>query len=79
MKQFIQDKTNQLLDKCDEKGRIEVIKDFALPLPVAVMSKLVGLDISDVDELASISRSLFRFSSSYRYNKASKSDEIGAG
>ncbi len=35
--------TNQLLDAVIEKGQIEVLNDFAVPLPVNVISELLGV------------------------------------
>ncbi|HUH70411.1 MAG TPA: cytochrome P450 [Mycobacterium sp.] len=36
-----------LLDRIAEKGRFEVVKDFAYPLPVAVICRLLGVPLED--------------------------------
>lgn len=38
---------NQLLDEVMDKGEIEVLNDFAVPLPVNVISELLGVPESD--------------------------------
>lgn len=39
--------TNELLDKVVDKGEIEVLEDFAVPLPVNVISEMLGIPESD--------------------------------
>lgn len=38
---------NRLLDHIAEKGRFDVVEDFAYPLPVAVICRLLGVPIED--------------------------------
>ncbi len=43
---------DELLDAAVAKGRFDLIRDFATPLPVAVITKLLGIDSADTDALA---------------------------
>ncbi len=41
-----------LLDRVAEKGRFEVVEDFAYPLPVAVICRLLGVPIEDEQQFS---------------------------
>ncbi|MDH6544771.1 cytochrome P450 [Streptomyces lavendulae] len=43
----IQDVTDRLLDAVVDSGRADLIADFALPLPVTVISELLGVPVDD--------------------------------
>src|SRR6202020_2364989 len=43
----IQSLVDGLLDRIAEKGRLEVVEDFAYPLPVAVICRLLGVPLDD--------------------------------
>ena len=43
----IQEITNELIDHAQEKGQIEFIEEFALPLPMTVIAELLGVPGSD--------------------------------
>ena len=47
-----EDRRRQLLDDAAAKGRFDLIRDFATPLPVAVITTLLGIDGADTDALA---------------------------
>lgn len=44
---FIQQLTNELLDRVQEQGQMDVIADLAYPLPVAVIAALLGVPAED--------------------------------
>ncbi len=41
---------NQLLDAVSEAGKMDVIRDFAYPLPVAIISEILGVSTEDHDQ-----------------------------
>jgi cytochrome P450 len=47
----IQAISNGLLDAVEPAGRMEVMRDFALPLPVTIIAELLGLPLEDVPRL----------------------------
>ncbi|MEU9942840.1 cytochrome P450 family protein [Streptomyces lavendulae] len=47
MRPRIQDVTDRLLDAVVESGHADLIADFALPLPVTVISELLGVPVDD--------------------------------
>ncbi|MEI4623895.1 cytochrome P450 [Bacillus pfraonensis] len=47
----IQQITDELLDAVEEKGEIDLITDFAFPLPFRVISEMLGIPISDQDKI----------------------------
>jgi cytochrome P450 len=44
---FIEERTRELLDAAAERGRLELVADLAYPLPVAVISELLGVPHED--------------------------------
>jgi cytochrome P450 len=44
-----------LLDRIAEKGRFEVVEDFAYPLPVAVICRLLGVPLEDESQFSQAS------------------------
>jgi len=57
---LIQSAIKELLDEAEEKGRMEVMADFATPLPVLVIAQIMGIPFQDrlfIRELAK--KSLF--------------------
>jgi len=48
MRPRIQEIVNELLDAVQQSGRMDVIKDLAIPLPVTVLSEIMGVPKSDV-------------------------------
>jgi len=40
---------NELLDKAEARGTMELVNDFALPLPLTVISELLGISPADQD------------------------------
>ena len=40
---FVQSAVNELLDEAEEKGSMDVMRDFAVPLPVMVIAEMMGV------------------------------------
>jgi cytochrome P450 len=51
MRGHIQDVVNRLLDQVQDQGRMDVIADFAFPLPATVIAELLGVPPQDRDQL----------------------------
>jgi cytochrome P450 PksS len=47
MRDQIQDLTNQLLDAAEPKGSMDLMADFALPLPLTVIGQILGVPAED--------------------------------
>lgn len=47
MREQIQVLTNELLDKVEPKGSMDLIADFALPLPLTVIGRILGVPVQD--------------------------------
>jgi len=48
----IEEITLQLLDKAERNGRMELMEEFARPIPVTVIAEMVGVKVEDVPELS---------------------------
>ena len=46
----IEEITNQLLDRVQHKGEMNLIEDFAFPLPIIVICEMLGVPIEDQDK-----------------------------
>lgn len=60
MRPRIQEIVNESLDKVRHKGSMDIIADFAIPLPVTVISRLLGIPQKDQDQLNQWSNVLAR-------------------
>ncbi|MEM7119249.1 MAG: cytochrome P450 [Chloroflexota bacterium] len=60
LKGMIQRVTNQLLDKVQGKGEMDLIADLAYPLPVAVIAEMVGIPQADQHKFHQLSNDLAR-------------------
>ncbi|MCW2571241.1 MAG: hypothetical protein JWO88_1299 [Frankiales bacterium] len=47
LRPFVEQRTRQLLDAAAARGRLELVSDLAYPLPVAVISELLGVPHED--------------------------------
>ncbi len=56
----IQEIVNELLDRAEAKGSLEVIEDFAYPLPVQVICEMLGVPAEDHETFKEWSRELAR-------------------
>jgi cytochrome P450 len=63
MRPRIQQITNELLDVVQPQGRMELIGDFAFPLPITVISELLGIPPEDRPKFRVWTTSLFNVSS----------------
>ncbi|WP_163833800.1 cytochrome P450 [Spartinivicinus ruber] len=61
MTTIIETVANQLIDLFIEKKQCDLIKDFAYPLPAVIISKLLGVPVSDIDKIKSWSDDLALF------------------
>ena len=55
----IQSVCDDLLDQMESNGRMELMSEYALPLPLTVISELLGIPAEVRDRLHSLSRSTF--------------------
>lgn len=58
---FIQSLVDQLLDQAAGQGHMEVIRDFAFPLPAAVICRLLGAPVADADRFRRMCDDLLLF------------------
>src|SRR5207237_1726824 len=56
----VQELVDQSLDRAAEAGELELIGDFAFPLPFAVISEMLGIPLADADQLRKWSGTLVR-------------------
>jgi cytochrome P450 len=54
----IQQITDGLLDAVQDQGRMDLIADFALPLPITVISEMLGIPVSDRSQFRAWSQTL---------------------
>ena len=47
----IREVSDELVDAARERGRFDLIRDFAYPLPVTVIAELLGLPLTQLDDL----------------------------
>jgi cytochrome P450 len=47
MRDRVQEITNQLLDNVRDRGRMDVIRDYALPLPTTIIAEMLGVPVKD--------------------------------
>ena len=51
---------NSLLDKAEEKGEIDIVADFASPIPAIVIATMLGVPLRDVDNFREWTTDLVR-------------------
>jgi cytochrome P450 PksS len=47
MRDHIQALTDRLLDAVQDRGRMDLIRDYALPIPTTIIAEMLGLPVSD--------------------------------
>jgi cytochrome P450 PksS len=47
MRSRVQNLTNDLLDAVKDRGRMDLIRDYALPLPTTIISEMLGVPVED--------------------------------
>lgn len=50
LREYIEQVTDELLTQAEAKGQFDIIADFAIPLPVTVIAKLLGVPMSDFSD-----------------------------
>ena len=56
----IEEIVSELLDRAEQKGSLEVVEDFAYPLPVQVICEMLGVPVKDHETFQDWSRELAR-------------------
>jgi cytochrome P450 PksS len=59
MRQRIQRLADDLLDRVRERGRMDVIRDYALPIPTTIIAEMLGVPAADRHRFHRWSRALF--------------------
>jgi cytochrome P450 len=70
LRAHIADIIGRLLDRVQARGGMDVIADFALPLPAIVSSEMLGLPSDDWPRLTSWTRSFAELLGNFQYNPA---------
>ena len=68
LKAHIREIVNDLLDQVEGKGRMDVIADFADPLPAIVTAELLGLPVSDHQKLKMWSANFAEMLGNFQHN-----------
>ncbi len=68
MRSHIQEIANRLLDRVREAGRMEVIADFAAPLPAIVTAEMLGVPTSDHQQLKRWSSDFAEMLGNFQHN-----------
>jgi pimeloyl-[acyl-carrier protein] synthase len=68
MRSHIQEIANRLLDKVQGAGRMEVIADFAAPLPAIVTAEMLGVPTSDHAQLKNWSADFAEMLGNFQHN-----------
>jgi cytochrome P450 PksS len=64
MRERIQRLANDLLDTVGDRGRMDLIRDFALPLPITIIAEMLGVPVEDRHKFHRWSKSLISAASS---------------
>jgi pimeloyl-[acyl-carrier protein] synthase len=68
LRAHIQEIADQLLDRVEESGRMEVIGDFAAPLPAIVTAEMLGVPTSDHEQLKNWSADFAEMLGNFQHN-----------
>src|SRR5436309_10925299 len=68
LRSHIQEITASLLDAVQEKGRMDVIKDLAYPLPAIVTAEMLGVPTSDWPQLTAWSADFAQVLGNFQHN-----------
>ncbi len=60
LRPHVQDIVDRLLERVDGVGRMDVIEDLAYPLPITVISELLGVPVDQADRVKTWSRDVAR-------------------
>jgi cytochrome P450 PksS len=70
MRERIQAITNQLLDNVQHRARMDLVRDFALPLPATVIAEMLGVPVEDRHKFHRWSNAMMTISSTWQLLKA---------
>jgi cytochrome P450 PksS len=70
MRERIQEITNELLDKVRPRARMDLIRDYALPLPATVIAEMLGVPVEDRHKFHRWSNAMMTVSSTWQLLKA---------
>src|SRR5262245_40111765 len=59
MRDRIQALADKLLDSVQDRGRMDLIRDYALPIPTTIIAEMLGVPVEDRHKLRRWSRALF--------------------
>src|SRR6185436_4493612 len=68
LREHIQDVADRLIDRVISQGRMDVIADFAAPLPAIVTAELMGLPSADHEQLKSWSADFAEMLGNFQHN-----------
>src|SRR5947209_7969788 len=68
LRSHIQDITNSLVDAVKAKGRMDVIRDLAYPLPAIVTAEMLGVPTSDWEQLTAWSADFAQVLGNFQHN-----------
>ena len=61
MAEYVQDIVERLIDEIQDRGEMDVIWDFSYPLPVTVISELMGIPVADHEKFKHWSGKIIEF------------------
>ncbi len=68
LREHIQEIASRLLDKAEPKGSMDVIADFALPLPAIVTAEMLGVPASDYPQLKKWTEDFMEILANFQHN-----------
>lgn len=68
LRMHIRDIVSRLLDEVQHKGRMDVIRDLAEPLPAIVTAEMLGVPVSDRDQLKAWSADFAEMLGNFQHN-----------
>jgi pimeloyl-[acyl-carrier protein] synthase len=68
LRSHIREITNRLLDAIHKKGSMDVIRDFAEPLPAIVTAEMLGVPVDDHDQLKAWSADFAEMLGNFQHN-----------
>jgi cytochrome P450 PksS len=70
MQQRVQALTDELLDNVQNRGRVDLIRDYALPLPTTIIAEMLGVPVEDRHKFHRWSNALMSVTSNWRMLRA---------
>ncbi len=63
MRARVETLSNELLDAAEQRGQMDIIKDYALPIPLTIISEILGIEEADRPNFSKWSKRMFKVSS----------------